>query len=230
MEQKRTVAIHQPNFLPWLGYFHKIAHVEIFVFLDDVEYTKNSFINRNKIKTPQGEHWLTIPVVYSGRSKQKISETRIFNPEKSIKKVLSTLEMNYKKAKYFQEYFPQLKSILMRDFESLAGLNIEINQWICEILDIKTEIQISSELNIRVDDATDRLIEICRHFNATSYLSGFGGSNYQEKEKFAVKKIDLITTGFEQMKYHQLWGDYIPNMSVIDALFNTGKELRNLVY
>lgn len=230
MEQKNTVAIHQPNFIPWLGYFHKIAHSDVFVFLDDVEYTKNSFINRNRIKTPRGAQWLTIPVVYSGRSKQKICETQIFNPKKSIKKILSMLEMNYKKAQYFQEYFHPFKNIISKEFETLAELNIEINKWICDILNLNTEVQISSDLSIETDDATERLISICEYFNASSYLSGFGGSNYQEKEQFAAVKIELITSSFIQKEYDQLWGDYIPNLSVIDALFNIGKEVRNLVF
>jgi len=229
MENQKTVAIHQPNFLPWLGYFHKIWVSDVFVFLDDVEYTKNGYINRNRIKTPQGEQWMTVPVIYSGRSKQKINETEIFNPEKSLKKVLATIEMNYKKTPYFTDYYEGFRDIMKKEQLSLFKLNIALIHWICESLDIKTEIRISSEIGIIEEDATKRLIKICNKLAATTYVSGFGGQKYQEEDQFNKAGIQLVTSGFKQQEYKQLWGEFIPFMSTLDALFNTGQYCKDLV-
>ena len=219
-----TVSIHQPNFLPWLGYFYKILNSDYFVILDDVEYTKNSFINRNKIKTPQGKQWITVPVIYSGRSKQKINESHIFNKKKSIKKVIGTIEHNYKKALYFEKYFDELKGILETSDDCLSKLNIELISWILDKLEISKQIVISSSFNIVIDDATDRLIEICKKLKATEYFSGFGGQNYQEARRFQEHGISVVETDFKHPIYPQLWGEFIPNLSVIDILFNCGNK------
>lgn len=229
MQQHKTVAIHQPNFLPWLGYFHKIWVSDVFVFLDDVEYTKNSFINRNKIKTPQGEQWLTVPVIHSGRSRQCISDTRIHNPAKSMKKILGTVQMNYKKAPHYDDYFDEFRDIITKGHSHLTVLNIELNRWLCDKLDIRTQTILSSDLNIREDDATQRLIRICGELGASGYVAGFGGQKYQGEEKFKEAGIALMTSTYSPHEYPQLWGNYIPYMSALDALFNTGPYCKELV-
>ena len=229
MKEKKTLAIHQPNFLPWLGYFHKILESDVFVFLDDVEYTKNGFINRNKIKTPQGKQWITLAVNYSGNSKQKINEVEIFNPVKSKKKVLASLEMNYKKAEYFNIYFEELREIINKSDLKLAELNILLIKWICKKLDINSQIFISSELNITEEDPTDRLISICKKFDGSHYISGFGGDNYQEHQKFENAGIELVQSQFKQKEYPQRWGEFIPYMSVIDGLLNLGKSITDYI-
>ncbi len=229
MKESKIVAIHQPNFLPWLGYFHKIMESDVFVLLDDVEYTKNGFINRNKIKTPQGEQWITVPVNYSGKSKQKINEVDIFNPEKFKKKILATIEMNYKKADYFNNYFEELAEVFYNSNQKLSKLNILLIKWICEKLDIESLIYTSSELDIIEDDPSAKLIAICKEFNGNQYLSGFGGDNYQEHQKFEEAGIELIQSKFKQTEYSQKWGEFIPYLSVIDGLLNLGDKLKEVI-
>ena len=227
MQESKTISIHQPNFLPWLGYFHKIMKSDVFVFLDDVEYTKNSFINRNKIKTPQGEQWITLPVNYSGNSRQKINEVELFSPMKSKKKILASLELNYKKAEFFNTYFGELSEIIITSDSKLASLNIALINWIYNKLEIDSQIFISSELNITEEDPNDRLISICKKFDGRHYISGFGGDNYLDHQKFEDAGIKLVRSQFKQSAYPQKWGEFIPNMSVIDGFLNLGTSLKD---
>ncbi|MFC2087476.1 WbqC family protein [Bacteroidota bacterium] len=225
-----TVAIHQPNFIPWIGYFYKIFNSDIFVLLDDVQYTKNSYINRNKIKTPQGAQWLTIPVLKSGKFGQTIHETMIANPEKSISTVLKSIEQNYKKAPYFSGFFEEFSNLLALHNYNLADLNTALIKWMVNIFGIQTKIVHSSELENIKGNSTGRLISICRHFNAGVYFSGFGGSNYQEENEFKEAGIKLRVTDFNYPEYRQLWGDFIPNLSALDLLFNTGSNSKSYIF
>jgi len=226
--EKKTIAIHQPNFLPWLGYYYKISKSDIFVFLDDVEYTKNSFINRNRIKTPQGETWITLPVAYSGKSSQNINECQIVGKDKAIKNVLGKVLHNYRKAAYFEEYYDSLSDILMNCPDNLSELNIVLTRWVLSLFQIKTKLLRSSELKVDADEASDRLIHICKSLDGNTYLSGSGGMKYQDEEKFKGEGIQLEISSFKPPQYNQLWGEFIPNLSVIDYLFNMGAKSLDL--
>ncbi|MFC1517581.1 WbqC family protein [Candidatus Margulisiibacteriota bacterium] len=220
----KKIGIHQPNFLPWLGYFYKIKHSDIFVYLDTVQYTKNSLQNRNKIKTPQGEQWIAIPVLSKGKFGQLTKDVEINLNEKWKEKILKGLEMNYKKAPFFSEYFPKLKAILEKySGNKLSELSIELIEWLCRKLEINTSRKKASELGLDPElKSTDMLVEICKKSGADTYLSGAGGSNYQEEEKFKQVGIVLEYTKFKYPEYKQLWKDFLPNLSILDILFNCG--------
>ncbi len=221
------VAIHQPNFLPWIGYFYKILKCDTFVFLDNVQYTKNSFINRNKIKTSQGELWLTVPVTFSFG--QKILEVRINNNSDWRKKHLKTFELNYKKASFFEEIYEMIKNVYYEDdWLYLADLNIALILTISDYLGIKRKFIKASELEAE-GKSTELLISIVKKLNGDVYLSGFGGAKYQEETAFEESGIKLLYYDFQHPIYKQLWGDFIPNLSVIDLLFNCGKDSVNMV-
>ena len=220
----KTVSIHQPNFIPWLGYFYKIAKSDVFVILDDVQYTKNSFINRNKIKTPQGPKWLTIPVKQSGKFGQMINETAISNREKSLKKVLRTIEQNYKKATWFDRYFEELSGILMHSPDVISKLNSELILWMMKALGIQTDIRYSSSLETNNLQGTERLAAICEYLQADQYFSGFGGVKYQEEEIFRQANIQVTVSDFSHPEYEQLWGDFQQGLSIIDLLLNCGPQ------
>lgn len=222
MKARKVVAIHQPNFLPWLGYYYKISQCDVFVFLDDVEYTKNSFINRNRIKTPDGEKWITLPVSYSGKSTQKINECEIVGKDKAVKKLLGQILHNYRKAAHFEDYYEVLTDILTNSPANLSELNIKLTQWILSLLNINTKLIRSSEINIDADDATDRLIQICKKFDGDTYISGSGGMNYQDELRFSENRLELSITDFSHPEYPQLWGKFTPNLSIMDYLFNNG--------
>ncbi len=222
------ISIHQPNFLPWIGYFYKIYKSDVFVILDDVQYSKNSFTNRNRIKTSQGNQWITLPVIKSGNFGQLISECIIFNHEKTIQKLIKTIEQNYKKAPYYNKHSNTIKSILTSTGDNLCEINIKLIKYFVKELRIETKIICSSEFKISNECSTERLIQICQRLGGKTYLSGKGGDNYQDIEMYKNANIDLIYSDFSHPIYPQLWQGFIPGMSIIDLLFNCGEESKNL--
>jgi len=225
----RTICIHQPNFIPWLGYFYKIANSDIFVVLDDVQYTKNSFINRNRIKTPQGPQWVTVPVKKAGNFGQMINETYISNRPKSLEKIVKTVEQNYKKANHFDRYFATFAQYLLQAPESISGLNSQLIRWIMEVVNIKTQVAFSSEIPTHNLTGTARLVAICKELEADRYFSGFGGMNYQEENQFNKANIAVQVSDFDHPVYNQLWGDFESNLSIMDLLFNCGPESKSVL-
>jgi len=218
----KVVAIHQPNYLPWLGYFYKITNCDVFVFLDNVQYTKNSFINRNKIKTPQGAMWLTVGVLSKGEYGQSISETKIDSNVSWNKNHWKSICQNYARSPYLDKYKEYLESIYQRQWEYLADLNESLIKANCDMLSItNVEFIRASDLDLS-GKGTELLINICQEVGADTYLSGFGGVKYMEEDKFRESGIELKYYNFENPTYHQLWGDFIPNLSIIDLLFNEG--------
>lgn len=216
-------SIHQPNFLPWIGLFYKIINSDIFVLLDDVQYTKNSYINRNKIKTPKGEKWLTIPVKHTGHFGDLINEI-IIDPSRKLEKTIKGILIeNYKKAKYFEEVFNYLEFNFSSEL-NLACLNERFIKQICTYLEINVNIIKSSELNLTNYNSTDKLVNVCKVLGANKYLAGFGSKKYQESEKFDHAGIECQVYDFKHPDYPQLWGDFLPNLSIIDILFNCGKD------
>lgn len=218
------IAIHQPNYLPWLGYFYKIASCDIFVLLDNVEYSKNGFINRNKIKTPQGAAWLTIGALTKGRYKQLINEVEINNnvPWSTIHE--KSIAQNYSKAPYFKKYKAFFEDIYHKKWERLADLNEALIKVIYDILPIRgVQFIQASELNVS-GESTELLVNICKAVGADTYLSGPSGQKYMDVELFEKEGISLRYSDFKHATYTQLWGDFIPNMSIIDLIFNEGER------
>jgi hypothetical protein len=217
------VAIHQPNYISWLGYFYKIAKSDILVFLDNVQYTKNSFINRNKIKTPQGWIWLTLPVRIKGRFGQLIREVELNNSVPWGKKHIKTLEANYSRATYFRKHYDSIKNLYDNSQQFLSNFSISFIEYICKELGIKTEFIKASEMSTS-GTSTNLLVDICVKLGADVYLSGFGGTKYQEEESFKRAGIKLQYSDFIHPVYPQLWGEFIPNLSILDLLFNCGEK------
>ncbi len=218
------VSVHQPNFLPWIGYFYKIAKSDIFVYLDNVQFIKRSYINRVKIKTINGAQWITVPVKTKGRYLQEIDKVEIDNNLDWRKKFLGMLKTNYSKSPFFEFYFSNLKERISKDFCCLIDLNIELIDWIFVELAINKKVLRASEI---IDDnykSTDRIISICKALAANAYLSGFGGQNYQEKFIFDKNNIDLKVYNFKHPVYKQLWGEFVPGLSILDYMFNIDIE------
>lgn len=213
------VCVRQPGYLPYIGFFKKIESSDVFVFLDDVQYEKNGFDNRNKIRTSEGFMWLTVPVNY--KFGQFLNEIKIANNEDWSRKHRKSIKINYQKATFFSEYWNDIGSILSQKWELLIDLNIKLIECFISGLNLTTKTIKSSELNIK-KTGSEKLLEICRKLDATTYLSGELGKNYLNEQIFHDSKIQVIYEKFEHPTYRQLNKTFIPNMSILDLLFNEG--------
>ncbi len=225
-------AIHQPNYIPFSGYFCKIATSDIFVFLDTVQYPRGkNFSARNRIKTPQGAYYLTIPVSFPHGREGKVSYMEIyFLNDEWKKKHIKTLEMNYKKAPYYNEIMAMYSEILLKQTK-FVELNIELILKFCDYLSIQTKFIRLSELPGTFGNKTNLIIDIAKKIDADVYLSGQGaGREYNDEQLLNRNRISLIYSDFKHPEYPQLWGDFIPNLSVIDMLFNCGAESKSFLF
>lgn len=215
------LSAHQPAYLPWLGYFEKIQRSDIFIFMDAVQFEKNSFINRNKIKTPQGGQWLTIPVKTKGHTSSTLIETEVDNSKPWRAKHLKSIEMNYSKAPYFKEYYPKLVHLLSFPATNLAQLCWEqLNFWLAEF-EIKVNIIRLSSLNIK-SKKSELVINLCKHFSASRFLAGSLGRNYLNEGDFATAYIKVDYQEFNHPVYLQRWGEFEPCMGIVDYWMNCG--------
>ncbi|MBI4437191.1 MAG: WbqC family protein [Candidatus Omnitrophica bacterium] len=224
-----TFSAHQPQYLPWIGYFDKIAKSDQFVFLDHVQYKKREFQNRNKIRTPRGALWLTVPVITKGRYMQLLKEVQIDNSVDWPKDHWASLKTNYTKAPFFKTYAPFFQETYGRKWESLSELNIHLIRFLLKCFGIATPLLMESHIGTETL-STDRLIELAKKLNATTYLSGSGGKEYLEEGKFEKANIRLMYQTFHHPTYPQLFmkspTDFLPHLSAADLLFNKGGEAK----
>ncbi len=215
------ISIRQPGYLPYLGFFKKIESSDLFVFLDDAQFEKNDWDNRNKIKTIDSSAWLTIPVFRKFGT--KLNEVKIDNSQDWHKKHKKTIEMNYQKSEYFSKYWNDIELILSKKWEKLIDLNFEFITYFMRKLEITTPTIKSSELKIK-KVGSDRLLEICKKLDVDTYLSGELGINYLDENIFSKNNIDIIYEKFIHPTYKQIHGEFLPNMAIIDILFNEGEN------
>jgi len=224
-------SIHQPQTFPWLGYFAKILQSDSFIFLDDVQFKKNEWQNRNRIKTSSGWQWITIPVIHNFG--QTVAEVQI-NPKVNWRhKHLQSLRTCYGKAPFFSEVFAEIESLYERKWDSLAEFNMATVEWCLQKLGIQTAVSVSSRIEIPADPAAispeERLILLTQAVGADTYLSGSGGHDYLEKTAFPAQNIELIFQQYEHPVYPQLYGDFISHLSILDLLFNHGQHSRTIL-
>ena len=221
-----VVTIHQPNYLPYLGYFDKMAHANIFVILDTVQFTKHiGLCHRNKIRTKDNPMWLTIPTPKIS-NELPINEVRVANNNWQ-KKHWKAIKLNYVKSKFWNKYSDFLERTYSHKYEKIIGVNIPLIMWLREQLDIKTKLIFASQLNIDKNlKATDLIINIVKELDGTAYISGkLGYVNYVEKHKFAENGLELFYQDYKYPIYEQHFSGFFPNLSAIDFLFNTGNEV-----
>lgn len=208
--------IHQPNYLPWLGYFHKIALSDVFVFYDTTQYTKGDYRNRNTIKGSNGPIQLTLPVSFS--LWQTIAEVTF--QKKILWKHLKTILQAYAKAPYFDEYKDALTEIYSFTWDNLSEFNIYMTRKICELLWIETKFIVLSETDFDLQSqSTQALIDICKYVWANKYVVGWD-AGYMDNDLIIENDIELVYQNFTHPSYDQLWWDFEPYMSIIDLLFN----------
>lgn len=226
------IVVIQPSFLPWRGYFHLIQRSDVFIFYDDVQYDKNSWRNRNQIKTNNGLQWITVPVLTKDRFGQKINEVQIDNISNKgwNRKIWNAVYQNYKKAKYFDKYSSFFEDLLSREWKNLSELDIYATKGICDMLGIRRRFYCSSELGI-AGDRVSRLVSICKKFKGDQYISGPSARDYIKSDgEFAKNGIKLEFHNYDYPKYEQLHGDFTPQVSIIDLLFNCGETSANYIW
>ncbi len=213
------VTIHQPQFLPWLGYFDKIDQADVFVALDTVQYKKNEWQNRNRIRTAQGWQWLTVPVHYSFG--QRISEVRIDETSDWRARHLRALALSYGKAPFHQRYARGLEHLYRESTDHLATLSLATIRWLLRCLGITTPLRLASQMTLR-EEPTERLIDICRAVGATRYLAGAGAQAYVDVARFEASGIELEIQEFHSPTYPQCYAPFISGLSAVDLLLNCG--------
>ncbi len=215
------IAIHQPNYIPWIGYFDKMAKSDIFVLFDDVQFPRGKeFANRNRIKTPQGALWLTVPVKNKG-SLLKINEIEINNDIDWNIKHQKTIKTFYTNSPFFHEYEQKFENIFLDKWTKLCDLNVELIKLIVSILKINTKLVFSSELKAE-GGGTEKILNILKVLDADEYLTthGPGAQRYLDEDIFRKNSIKLLFHDFKHPVYSQLFGEFIPNLSICDLLFN----------
>jgi hypothetical protein len=220
-QYSRLVGILQPGYLPWLGYFEQMARVDIFVHYEDVQFSKGSWRNRNRIKTPHGPRMLTVPVLTKGKGFPLIKDVRIDNVIPWQKKHLESIRQSYCGALFFEPLFSRLSDIIQKHFVFLLDLNLELIGWITGYLGITTPTACSSALGVD-GSGTERLIGIVRRLEGTALYEGAAGRSYIDENLFSDAALSITYQDYEHPEYTQLHGNFIPYLSAVDLLFNHG--------
>ena len=214
----------QPNFLPWKGVFDLINRVDTFVFYDDVQYTHKDWRNRNRILTPKGLEWINVPILKKGKRNQLICDTEIDNSQNWAAKQYKTIELNYKKANYFDAFTDLLREIyLEKTWGKISDLNIFATRKICHLLGISCEFIKASDLQISGDKNGEKVIKICQQLDCQHFINGPASKAFMNEHLFNHAGISLEYISYHYPSYQQLHQQpFQHQVSIIDLLFNCG--------
>lgn len=220
----RTVVIHQPDFLPYIGFFHKFLNADLWVILDNVQYVSGSrsWHHRDKIKTPNGEKWVTVSVQKAKRD-AKINEIILSKDVDWQSANLNLIIQNYKDAPFFEEINPFIDALYKYKCEKMMDFNLKSIEILMDMFGIKIEKRLASELNPE-GKSNELLVDILKKAGATAYLSGQGAKDYYDPQPYNNAGINVLWQDFKHPVYPQLYGEFIPYLSSIDLLFNCGIE------
>jgi hypothetical protein len=221
---KKRIAILQSNYIPWKGYFDMIAAVDEFILYDDMQYTRRDWRNRNQIKTPQGVQWLTVPVKVKGKYLQSIRETEIDGTDWA-EAHWKTIAQNYRRAPHFEEIAAIFEPLyLQHQYTHLSALNRKLIEAVCSYLGITTKISYSWDYQL-IEGKTERLADLCAQAGGTEYISGPSAKDYIDESCFTERGIKLGWFGYTgYSEYPQLWGEFTHGVTILDLLFNCGKD------
>ncbi|MBN1981401.1 MAG: WbqC family protein [Chitinivibrionales bacterium] len=219
------ITIHQPQYMPWIGYFHKMASADLFVLLDDVQFKKNEWQHRNRIRNATGWQWLSVPNSYS--FPQLIKEVRVINDRSWQDKHLKSIQMCYGRTPFCKQYLPLFEGYFSGHWDTIDLVSHDSITLLASIMGIDTRVVKSSDYGFE-GTATERLVNICKYFNADTYIAGAGGKEYLDEMQFAAEGIAVDYQHFTTPYYPQHWSkgeeDFIANLSAIDLVFNCGPE------
>lgn len=211
------ITIHQPDFMPWLGFFDRWKKSDLYIVLDDVQFIRRGWHNRDKIKTAHGVKWLTVPVKTKGRYHQLIKEVEIDNASNWQRKHLTAIKEAYGQAPNFSELIPEIEAIYCASHERLMILNMELLKLFANHMNIQTPYVFASELAVD-SSKTERLVNLVLACNGTLYLTGEGSRNYLDESLFSLNGIGVEWHDFDHPIYTQLYGDFTPGLSALDFL------------
>lgn len=220
------IGVHQPNHLPYLGFFHKMSVADRFVLYDTAQFSKNDFHNRNLIKTPRGPMWLTVPVRSPGR--RPIREVMIDTSKRWGPHHWEAIHANLSRAPYFDAYAGELRRIFEANWEQLCPLNERLVAQLASWFNIDTPVVNASELKVPTNlSSSAKLAAMVESLGGTAYLSGPSGPGYLDMQAFG--KLPVFIQEFRHPKYPQLWGPFLPNLSALDLLCNTGDRAKEIL-
>jgi hypothetical protein len=223
-----TLVVLQPGYLPWMGFFDLLRRADHFVYYDDVQFDKHGWRNRNRIKGPNGPQWLSVPVLHGGKGGQPIHRVRIDNSQPWRRKHIATLVQQYAKAPHVNPYLNELERMIERPWELLVDLDVAVAALISGWLGLKPPTLRSSELGVGGERNT-RLVNLCRHFSATTYLSPNASKAYLDIKLFEDHGIQVVWQDYCHPVYPQLHGDFVPYLSAIDLVLNVGQDGRRIL-
>jgi len=215
------VAVHQPHYLPWLGYLDKIDAADVFVLLDTVQFKKHDWQNRNRIRTKDGWQWLTVPVI--DRFPERIDQVEPNGRTDWPRKHGQALRLHYGGCRFWDQLGPPLTALLQQPWQRLRDLNVAVLDLLCRELGIRTPRVLASTLQAR-EEPTDRLIDLVRAVGGTIYLAGQMGPAYMDAARFSRAGIAVQVQAYQHPEYPQRYAPFLPGLAVVDLLFNCGPE------
>lgn len=224
------LSVNQPYFCPFPGFFYKLQLCDIFVLLDSVQLPRGTtWITRNRFKNAQGTLWITVPVWKKGQGLQKIKNVKICHDGRWHKKHLESLRSAYLHAPYFSQHLNFLQEIFSTKFDRILDVNLRVIDYVREILNIDTKVLLLSELGIEAK-GSQLLVEICRILKSDQFLAQSAAGKYLDEQLFEAADIEIKYLKYPEWIYPQLWGNFIPNLSALDVLFNYGSKARDILF
>lgn len=217
------VTIHQPDFLPWLGFFDRWQKSDLYIVLDDVQFLRRGWHHRDKIKTKDGVKWLTVPVLKKGRYQQLIREVQIDNSIDWRGKHLRTIQSNYTKSPNFDCYFQQIEKIYKKKHTLLIDLNMDLLRFVADSFDIVTPVAFASDHHLQ-SSSTQKLVDLVKSVDGDCYITGLGAKEYLDETLFSVQGIQVVWQEYTHPIYEQLHGPFIPMLSCLDFLMMRNKH------
>ena len=221
--------ILQPGYIPWLGFFNQMLQADLFISLDDVQYDRRGWRNRNRILGPRDPIWLTVPVIQKGLYHQPLNLTRIDNSSDWASKHLTSLRHAYSKTPCFARYFPDLEQTLRQSFDLLVDLDYALIDLMRQWLGVSCPLRKSSDFSLHTDDKTGRLVELCMINGVTDYISGPLCRNYMDDSQLTENGITLWLHEYHHPQYNQRREPFVPFLSALDLLFYEGPQSGRII-
>ena len=222
------IVVLQPGYLPWLGFFNQLFHSDVFVFYDDVQFDKHGWRNRNRIKSPIAPHWLTVPVFHKGQGKPHIIVIGIDNRSTWERKHISSIRQFYAKAPFLERYVPELEDLLHRSWKLLIDLDLAVIELMCSWLRLQRHTVRSSKLGIQ-GNGSERLLNLCKHFRSSYYLTGNAAKDYLDVDLFVDNGIEILWQNYQHPQYPQQHGEFVPYLSALDLILNCGDQSLSII-